>query len=342
MSSSSPKLSVIIPGHNTEETLRECLLALSNQNLAREMYEIIYVDDSSSDKSLEVAEPFVNETLKLTGGPVLSGAARNAAARIARGDILVFIDADVVVSRDTLSKLSDALESNSEFVAVFGSYDDSPGASGTVSQYRNLLHHHVHQTGEAEASTFWSGCGAIRKTIFLQLGGFPHGVYLEDIELGKSIRMLGMRIRLDSEIQVKHLKRWSFWGMLYTDLFRRGIPWMRQLLYKPQVHSEIGHLNLKVSGITSVVLSWLSISGLLFSFLHTGFLFFGLFFLLLLFLLNYSTLKFFYYSRGGIFLLKILPLYFLYHFMNGVAVILALGEYFFFILAGRVFHQRRT
>ena len=47
--------------------------------------------------------------------------------------------------------------------AVFGSYDDEPGAPNLVSQYRNLLHHFVHQTGRTEASTFWTGCGAVRR-----------------------------------------------------------------------------------------------------------------------------------------------------------------------------------
>ncbi len=48
-----------------------------------------------------------------------------------------------------------------DLAAVFGSYDDEPAAPNFLSQYKNLFHHFVHQQGSAEASTFWSGCGAI-------------------------------------------------------------------------------------------------------------------------------------------------------------------------------------
>ena len=59
-----------------------------------------------------------------------------------------------------------------------------------VSQYRNLLHHFVHQHGHAEASTFWAGCGAIRRAAFDAVGGFDAARFprpsIEDIELGLS------------------------------------------------------------------------------------------------------------------------------------------------------------
>ena len=48
---------------------------------------------------------------------------------------------------------------------LFGSYDDDPPAPGLVSRYKNLLHHHVHQNGRPDASTFWAGCGAIRRGV---------------------------------------------------------------------------------------------------------------------------------------------------------------------------------
>ena len=191
-----PYISVVIPGHNAAKTLPECLQALSSQSLDRASYEIIYVDDSSSDDSLRFSESWADKTIKLENGPHLSGAARNAAVEAAAGEVLIFIDADIVVLPNTLEMLSAWLLPDSRVDAVFGSYDDSPRAPGLVSQYRNLLHHHVHQTGNQHAATFWSGCGAIKKSAFLKVGGFPTGVYVEDVELGKELRVKGMEIRL--------------------------------------------------------------------------------------------------------------------------------------------------
>jgi len=147
------------------------------------------------------------------------------------GEFLVFIDADVVVRPDTLSAVVQHLVDEPGLDAIFGSYDQEPAHPGWVSQYRNLLHHYVHQTSRGDAQTFWTGCGAVRRSSFERIGGFDsRWRYMHDVELGYRMRGAGMRIRLAHSIQVKHLKRWTFLGMLRTDIFGRGIPWTRLLL----------------------------------------------------------------------------------------------------------------
>ncbi|MGI9556768.1 MAG: glycosyltransferase family 2 protein, partial [Solirubrobacterales bacterium] len=113
---------------------------------------------------------------------------------------------------------------------LFGSYDDSPEAPGAVSGFRNLLHHHVHQSSPGQASTFWAGLGAVRREAFERAGGFDEARYaepsIEDIELGMRMSAAGDRIVLDPEIQGTHLKRWTFSDMVRTDVLRRGAPWV--------------------------------------------------------------------------------------------------------------------
>src|SRR4030095_3475777 len=75
------------------------------------------------------------------------GAARNCGARHAQGELLFFVDADVVVPLEAVSCVVKGFEERSDVAPVFGSYDASPRAEGVVSQYRNLLHHFVHQNG---------------------------------------------------------------------------------------------------------------------------------------------------------------------------------------------------
>jgi glycosyltransferase involved in cell wall biosynthesis len=89
-------------------------------------------------------------------------AARNRGAREARGEILFFIDADVCVAPDSLERVAENFAEDPALDALMGSYDDSPGSPDFLSQYKNLMHHFVHQAGRETASTFWSGCGAIR------------------------------------------------------------------------------------------------------------------------------------------------------------------------------------
>ena len=161
-------------------------------------------------------------------------AARNLGSQRANGDVLVFLDADVEVHDDAFARIRASFDNDPELTAVFGSYDDDPGGRGIVSDFRNLLHHHVHHEGAGFATTFWAGLGAVRRDAFVRVGGFDEERFplpsIEDIELGMRLRRHGGRILLDPTIQGKHLKSWTFAGMTETDLLRRGVPWLRLLL----------------------------------------------------------------------------------------------------------------
>jgi GT2 family glycosyltransferase len=160
-----------------------------------------------------------------------SPAARNLGARQAEGEILVFVDADVEVHEDIFVRIRAAFNDNPELAAVFGAYDDEPAGGSLISDFRNLLHHHVHHQGAGPATTFWTGLGAVRRDVFLDAGGFDETLaWIRDIEFGMRLSRDGYLIRLDPSIQGKHLKRWTLASMTETDLFRRGVPWLRLVL----------------------------------------------------------------------------------------------------------------
>lgn len=205
-----PRLSAIVPATNAPPTLAACVAAIEAADDAPE--ELIVVDHASLP------------------GPA---AARNEGAARATGDVLVFIDADVLVHPDVFTRTRSVF-ATAHVDAVFGSYDDAPSAPGVVSTFRNLLHHYVHQTSAGEAATFWAGLGAVRKEAFEAVGGFDAGRFhepsLEDVELGMRLAARGSRIRLDPSIQGTHLKAWTLPEMLRTDFGRRGVPWVQLLL----------------------------------------------------------------------------------------------------------------
>lgn len=124
---------------------------------------------------------------------------------------------------------------------------------GLVSRYKNLLHHWTHQHAAAEASTFWTGCGAVRREVFEEVGGFdPAQAWLEDVELGYRLRAAGHRIVLDPTLQVTHLKRWTLRRLLASDVLHRAWPWTElahRYRYLPR------DLNLDRSGRASGMLS---------------------------------------------------------------------------------------
>jgi hypothetical protein len=252
------------------------------------------------------------------------------------GEIIVFFDADVVAPPGTLRALIEPLIDDLSLDAVFGSYDQEPKHRQFVSQYRNLFHHYIHQISNEEASTFWAGCGAVRKSSFEKVGGFDLSIYqtpmIEDIELGHRMRAAGMRIRLEKGVQVKHLKRWTAIGVFRSDIFHRGIPWMRLLLSERGHPSEIGDLNLKLAAMLSIPLVWSGLFMILLSLWYPVLLPASLLALGLCVLLNFRTYAFFNRIRGFRFALMAVPMNLLYHCCNGVS---ALGGIFCHIMFDR-------
>jgi glycosyltransferase involved in cell wall biosynthesis len=242
-------ISVIVPAYNAATSLPACLRAA----LDARPFEVIVVDDGSTDDTASTARSFGVRLLK-TSGRLGPAAARNLGAREARGSILFFVDADVQMYDNTVDRVRETFQRDPSIDAVIGSYDDSPGDRDFLSQYKNLMHCYVHQRGHVEASTFWSGCGAIRRQVFLTHSGFSNDYgrpAIEDIELGYRLVQNGHKIRLDRDLCVKHLKRWTFWGLVKTDILDRGIPWSELILRDRNMPND---LNVQLSQRVSVAL----------------------------------------------------------------------------------------
>lgn len=249
-----PSISVIVPAYNQAKNLKSVLGALLEA--AQPGVEILVVDDGSTDQTVAIAEAMGVRVLQCTSNLGPAGA-RNLGARCCRGEIVFFVDADVVVDSGAVSRVLTTFRERPDVAAVFGSYDDEPSAPSLISQYRNLLHHFVHQRGATEASTFWTGCGAVRRLAFEAVGGFDERRdlnYIEDVELGYRLRRAGYRILLDKQLQGKHLKRWDLISMIKTDLLKRALPWSRFLLANDTFR---GDLNLAWQHRWSVALTGL-------------------------------------------------------------------------------------
>ena len=250
---------MVVPAFNAPAYLTRCLDALAKSS---EPFELIVVDDASTDlAAVEVMRRAKSGYIRLehNSGPAV---ARNAGARAASGELIVFIDSDVVVQPDTLAQLSGVFTEEASVDACFGSYDEHPAATSVVSSYRNLLHHYVHQTGPRDATTFWAGCGAIRRAVFQDIGGYDERFSrpsIEDIELGMRLRAAGHAIRLAPWIQVKHLKHWRLAEMVRVDVNCRAIPWTRLLLERPGTG---GDLNLATAQKLCVVCVFLALGSL--------------------------------------------------------------------------------
>jgi glycosyltransferase involved in cell wall biosynthesis len=300
-------ITLIIPARDAAVHLPQVLAAAQ----ANAPAELIVVDDGSRDETAHIAECFCVRVIRLDA-PQGPAAARNRAARVATADVLFFVDADVVLPPNAISLVRNYFETHPNLSALFGSYDDAPAASNFISQYKNLLHHYTHQMSDTRATTFWAGCGAIRRDVFLAIGGFDETYRtpsIEDIELGARLVGVGYTIHLVKALQAKHLKRWTFFSLVRSDFFARALPWSRLIMQRRAMPRT---LNLDWTSRVSVVLVWAMMVCVLTE-MWAGVLGgVGVWMWL-----NRGVYRFFARKRGWRFALRVAPLHWLYYFYSG-------------------------
>jgi glycosyltransferase involved in cell wall biosynthesis len=253
--------------------------------------------------------------------------ARNLGAQAAQGDLLLFLDAEVALHPDALEKVVEAFQKDDKLAAIFGSYDDAPAAQNFLSQYRNLLHHFVHQQSQEDASTFFAGCGAIRKDLFLAIGGFDERYQkpsIEDVELGYRLTRAGYRIRLCKTVLATYLKEWRVGYMLRRDLLQRAVPWTELILEEGQFRND---LNLRHENRASVVLIYAALGWLLFSTFMPRLLLFAVWCFLAMLVLNRQLFAFFYRQRGLGFALCTVPWVCLFYLYSGLGFLIGLWKH---------------
>lgn len=241
-SAKSLRISVIVPAYEAAHYLLKSLPPLIELREAGLVDDVVVVDDCSPNSFTRDTAEELGATVicaSENGGP---GAARNLAASTSTSDLLWFVDADVVVHPNAVKRISGAF-SDDNIHALFGSYDDNPPAPGFASQYKNLLHRYYHSRSDGQASTFWSGCGVVRREQFLSLGGFDTEQFkkpsVEDIELGYRIRAAGGLILLDPAFLCTHLKEWSLKEVVMTDVLKRAAPWSKLLATSPKIENNL-------------------------------------------------------------------------------------------------------
>lgn len=314
---SRPFISVVIPVYNGGDGFRQCLTGLASTTYAQ--WEAIVVDDGSTDGSDGLAREFgfkVVSSPAPQGGPAI---ARNEGAKVAKGEILFFVDADVVIRPGTLTQVAHNFTHHPTISACFGSYDDQPADPNFLSQYKNLQHHYVHQTAQEEASTFWSGCGAIRRDVFLEMNGFTTRYgrpCIEDIELGYRLRAAGYSIRLDKALQVTHLKRWTPRNLLITDIRDRALPWSDLIL---DANHVINDLNVDTGQRLSTVAVFLGLGTLVTALKYRWTILITLLAIPALLTLNRPFYTFLTQKRGAWFTLRSLAWHWLYFLYSGLS-----------------------
>jgi glycosyltransferase involved in cell wall biosynthesis len=217
-----PTVSVIIPAYNAARTLPQTLAALSAA--APPPLEIIVVDDGSTDETPRAAAAAGARVLRCEKN-IGAAAAKNRGARDARGDILFFTDADIVPPRDALTVIQRALQ-NPHVDGIVGLLDETSPYADWASQFKNLWMNFTYgRFARAERiGLFYTSAAAIRRDVFLRLGGFDENYrgasIAEDTEFGQRAWGQGAHLQLEPKLRVMHLKVYTADGVLREDFKR--------------------------------------------------------------------------------------------------------------------------
>lgn len=187
-------ISIIVPAHNEEKYLSQCLTSLLNQDYPSDKYEIILVNNNSTDGTQKIAESFKIITIHQKTGPV--GAVRNAGAAQAQGTLLAFIDADCVAPKNWLSTGFELM--NNGNTACGGGCDLRPKPLWLERAW--LL------KTDCPPKDLLGACIIINKNSFFSIGGFDEKITSgEDTKLTVSLKRKGQKVTMHTALNVIHL-----------------------------------------------------------------------------------------------------------------------------------------
>jgi len=213
------KISIVIPVKNSKQTIGECIE--SAKSSGSNNIEIVVVDDNSSDGSIDIAKGYGCKVVKSEGmGGV--AAARNAGAKKAKGEIILFMDSDIILRKNAFELIREDFEKK-DVEAVIGIQSKELRFLNFFSQYKNLWMRYTYLKLPDFVSLFYTSIASIKKDAFLKTGGFDPKYRIpdvEDTEFGQRLRDLGFRVYLDKNLEVEHLKYYNLISILKTDFYR--------------------------------------------------------------------------------------------------------------------------
>lgn len=223
-----PLISVVIPTFNRAELLNASLESLASQSLPKHEYEIIVVDDGSTDATHEICQAF-SLRVRLKYFRIFNSgisAAKNLGIFASRGAILLFFDDDDIADRHLLRQHLESHESNrDEHIAVLGYTTWTPSLHVTevmkyVSDIGQFLfcYNHLKDGQALDYTFFWGGRSSCKRSLLVKRGVFNQRIRFgsEDIELGYRLTKFGLKVIFNRKA-VQYMNR----AVTYDEFCRR-------------------------------------------------------------------------------------------------------------------------
>lgn len=229
-------VSVIIPNYNGSATIEKCLGAAFSSDYS--LFEVIVVDDCSTDDSTEIIGKFPCSLVKL-GRRSGAARARNAGAEQCSGEILFFTDSDCVLTTNALSHAVRSIDGRENSV-IGGTYTKIPYDDTFFSAFQSIFVHYS-ETKKPVPDYVATHAMVITRELFRKTGGFPENFLpiLEDVEFSHRLRRSGYSLAMNSHILVRHVFNFTLMKSL-RNAFRKSMFWTEYSLKNKDVFADSG------------------------------------------------------------------------------------------------------
>ena len=302
------RISIVIPCYNSRKTITECLTAI-RKSIYKD-YEIVVVDDHSSDNTVEIAARYADKVIPLSENKG-SGNARQVGMEQSSSDIICFVDSDVLIKPQTVSMIMSFLSQHPEVDAVTGLLSKEHPHQNFFSQYKNLYMNYIFNLLPDRVTFLFGSICALRKQ-----AGCPGDNALRhtpDTEFGQRLFLGGKTIAFLKDLGVVHLKSYTPLSFFKND-FRVPFSWAKIFVrfagWRQLGRNKTGFAHASRTQLASVVVtaSVFFLAGASFFVPSAGI---GLYFLSIFWLtLNIRFFVFLFRERGSAFLLTCVPVTF--------------------------------
>ena len=298
-------------------------------------YEIIAVSDGSSKESIKIAKKYPCKIVKLkknTG----SGNSRNVGARLANGKILLFLDSDVEIRKDSLMLLNKKYNSKKDNVAIQGVYSHSPDYIKKSTQYlQSYFCYYLFSAVEKRkyAETICTSFFSIKKKVFFNLNGFDSkfkNANAEDAEFGIRLIKSGYKVPFERKISVIHHTSFGLWQFILRSI-RIHSGEMKMYLRNKSFSSKI-----KQSNYSSVIFGIFLISSILMLIVSNYFYSIPYFIDILISLnlifiiIHFKFLRFIYSSKGFYSAFRAIFFSYLHRFLFICCIVIGILDFYVF------------
>ncbi len=242
-------ISVIIPNYNGSATIGKCLEAAFESSYGN--FEVVVVDDCSCDNSTLIIKQFPCRLIefKTHGG---AAKARNAGALHSKGEVFFFIDADCLLSVDTLFLANRAISEADPDTVIGGTYTPIPYEKDFFSTFQSVFIHYSEIKNTGNPDYIASHAMVISAETFRKSGGFNEYFMpiLEDVEFSHRLRRGGRRLVMEPGIRVRHIFNFTLKRSI-LNAYRKARYWTIYSLNNGDILTDSGTASreLKINGI---------------------------------------------------------------------------------------------